>query len=59
MERAKVMQGYRENGYFVEKKTVPELNGKLGLPASELQKTLEAWESVYGSRRIPNAAAKS
>lgn len=53
------MQGYRENGYFVERKTVPELNRKLGLPASELQKTLEAWESVYGSRRIPNAAAKS
>ena len=50
VDHAKVMQSYKESGYFVEAPTVEGLAKKLGLPAAELSKTVTAWHGVYDTK---------
>ncbi len=50
VDHAGVMKSYKESGYFVEAPTLEELAHKLGLPASELKSTVEAWKTVYDTK---------
>ncbi|MCI5851683.1 MAG: FAD-dependent oxidoreductase [Sutterellaceae bacterium] len=51
VDHAKVMEGYRKNGYFVSAEDPAGLARKLGLPEAALSETISRWHAVFDSKQ--------
>ena len=47
VDRAALMQSYKEKGYFTEADTLEELAGQLGIDETQLTATVETWQGYY------------